>query len=505
MNSSISLKELKLRALIENQEAARRALGHGHPKKTLWTLSWPAMASMGLQAIFLLVDSIMIAQKDPYQASATSFTITLAVFFPNALGLWIALGANGLISRCIGERDFNKAADAVAAAVQLCFIFGFLYPIIILFELDQLMRLLGLTENLMSYGRIYCQIMVGGTFSFCCSFALTNILQAQAYAKISGFCQILGTLANLIVDPIMIFKFNKGVVGSATATIVGNLVTSLCALFFLISHKKSAPITIEIKRLFKFHACIWELLALGIGGFFSNAANGVSVAIFDHLLKRSSPEIDYVDAVAATIGCGFLLIYFFFSLSVGVNIGFIPAASYSVGAGLTKRFAKLSYYATLWESLIMLFGGAVITAFAKWWPFVFYAGNDETNKYFRKVFTKCLYVIAPSRVTVGCTIVVFAMFQACHMPAMTAFVSALRQLICLIPLCYIFAYTTKGPIDLLIAYPVSDLASVLITLLVFWIYRHKLHLTKSSQKGPLYETEVEVSEVSDENSAVEVL
>src|SRR3712207_9124436 len=59
-----------------------------------------------------------------------------------------------------------------------------------------------------------------------------NIAVSQGAAKVSLKAMIVGSVLNMILDPVFIYKFDLGVKGAAIATLISQLVTGLMYLFY---------------------------------------------------------------------------------------------------------------------------------------------------------------------------------------------------------------------------------------------------------------------------------
>ena len=346
---------------------------------------------------------------------------------------------------------------------------------------------MGCTEELMADAKRYCYILIGaGTLPTCLAMTFTNVLRCQGYAKIAGNAMLIGTAINLIIDPSMIFGGNKGIEGSSVSIVVGNFTSFLICLPFLVSDKSyAAPIRIRWKYLIRPQKTMLSIMNVGTGGFFVQFANAVSMSICNHLITQFSVSILDTETTTATVGAAGVLIYFFFSCCIGINTALIPTASYARGAGLTKRFHALCKTAIIWQSCIMVTGGVILTAFCKWWPYVFYSSNSELDKVFRDRMIKIMEIMCPTRVIVSITIVGFAMFQSAGLFKVAAVVACFRQFIVIVPMSYILGYSLKTSTSVVISFPAADLISTTCLWILVFVYRKRLFFTKDTQHGPL--------------------
>lgn len=488
------VNEQALALLLQQQAERRKALGGGDPKKVLWKMSIPSMISYMCQGVYVLIDSIFISQYSPLQAAATSYPAAIAIYIKQAFSTSIGLGASGLIAGAIGAKDYVKAEKSIAAVMHASLLVGILYPIIMLPSLDRLLPLLGCPKNIMHWAKEYSYITIGGTFLNCTAIAFSNVLRAQGYVKTAALSMIAGVIVNCIIDPSMIYGGDLGIEGSSVSILCGNFVTTLICLFPLIGVGKiKCPIRFRFKYFRKPTLLTFKIFYVGLGAFMGYFSNAIASSITNNLLTKTagwstaSPEqADLLtESIAAPTGNAMLCMFVFFSISQGINSVFIPLASFAHSAGMYRRFKVLFKWALIWESSVMLFAGAILTAFAKWIPYIFYSGNAPIQVQFRKEMTNILYQTMPTRMLVGVTVIAFASFQAVNMQKTAGFLGAARQIICYIPVAYIYAYCFREPIRVVLAYPTSDLLAVILCGTLLIIYRKQLHLTKEADNTPI--------------------
>ena len=477
--------------LLKQQAETERLFGCENPKKLLWGLTWPTMIAYFADAVYTIADTVMVGQKSPYIASAVNYATPLSIYINEAIAMLISLGVNGHIANLIGQRKFKEAEKSFAAAVQLCFIFGFIYPLIILLSIGKLLPIMGTPEPLVPMAKRYAYIAIGAG-SICVNLQLTfsNVLAAQGKSLIAGIGLICGTFCNITIDACVIYAANDGILGSAISLACGNAVVVLvCAPFLLFHLKKSPPIRLHWCLLLKPQPAMLKILSYGIGGFFYSFSLAVSLSCYNTLITKTSKNFDQAAAISGCLGATNVLLWLFFYLSLAVNTAFLSSASYSHGAHLPGRYYQLLKYTIIWESIIMLSAGVLLTAFAKWLPYIFFAEHDAVSGYYRETMTQVLYRVAPTQCIVAVTIFAFGAFQTVEANVLTAVVACMRQLLILVPLSYIIGYTTFDTWKLLLAYPGSDMISSLLAWILLLAYRKKVYFTKKDRDGQVYNTE----------------
>ena len=208
-------------------------LGKGNINKLLLSFSIPCVVSMLINSIYNIVDQIFIGQGVGTLGNAATNVIFPLVIVFNAVASLIGNGAAANLSLKLGEKNEKDAAKGVGQALMLTIIVSILLGIFSYIAMPKLVMLFGCTENVykyaVEYGRIIC---IGAPFMIIYS-SLSNIIRADGSPKYAMILLVIGAIINIILDPIFIFVFNKGVAGGAIATVIGQFVSFLLAIFYM--------------------------------------------------------------------------------------------------------------------------------------------------------------------------------------------------------------------------------------------------------------------------------
>ncbi len=150
----------------------------------------------------------------------------------------IGTGAASYISRCLGESRNEQAAKTLATGVVLSVIIGLVVTILGVIFLKPLVTLLGASADTFPHAYTYVLVLVIGTIPIMGNYAIGQLLRAEGDAMGSMFGMFLGTVLNIVLDPLFIFVFDMGVGGAAIATVLGNTGSLLFYFFRYNSGKK---------------------------------------------------------------------------------------------------------------------------------------------------------------------------------------------------------------------------------------------------------------------------
>jgi len=205
--------------------------------KLLLEFSIPAIIAMIANALYNVVDSIFVG-RGVGSLALTAVTIAFPIMIVlMAFGMLIGIGATALISLKLGQQKREEAEQILGTAFALTFIVGIGISIAMLLFLDPILRFLGATPDVFDYAKQFTTvILIGAVFQFI-SFGLNNVIRAEGNPMISMATMLFSAGLNTILNPLFIFVFHWGVIGSALATVITQFMVSVYIIYpFTIGH-----------------------------------------------------------------------------------------------------------------------------------------------------------------------------------------------------------------------------------------------------------------------------
>ena len=310
----------------------------------------PSIVSMIMVLIYNLADTFFIGQtKNAYMVAAVSVATPAFLLFM-AVGMLFGIGGTSLISRLLGEGNRDKAKKVSSfcfwtglaiGIAAIAFIWIFIHPIC---------RIVGASEDTVDYAMQYLRIVAFGIPFLIISNAFSNIIRAEGRAKTAMSGMIIGNLANIILDPIMILYCGWDVAGAAIATVIGNVLSAVFYFIHLISKKSMLSIHPKDYRIGGRIAL--DVFAIGIPASLNSILMSVSNIIINKLISG------FGDMAVAGLGVAMKVNMIVVMLLIGLGVGIQPLLGYCFGAGNRKR-----YFAVLkFSCLLALCLSAVMTA-----------------------------------------------------------------------------------------------------------------------------------------------
>lgn len=392
--------------------------------KLLLSMSTPMIISMMVQALYNIVDSIFVSRisEDALTAVSICFPIQNLMI---ACSVGTNIGVNSLLSKSLGERDFDKATKVANSAIVLSIMMSFIFLIFGFFFTEEFFSNQDVNAQIKKYGIEYMKVVCICTplFLQVCTEKLLNSTGKTVYTMIT---QISGALVNIILDPIFIFHLNLGVKGAAIATIIGHIVGMAIGLYF--NYMKNKELHINIKK-FEFDIdIIKKIYSVGFPSIIMKSAASLTIFGFNVILMTFS------STVVAFFGIYFKLQSFIILPIFGLSNGLIPIVAYNYGAKKKDRIISCMKYSFLYSGIITFFGVFAMQVFPSQLLYMFKASDDMVQ-----IGIPALRIISVSYIFACFSITMSAMFQALGSGISSMIISLIRQIVILPILVYIFS------------------------------------------------------------------
>ena len=319
--------------------------------KAVATMAVPTMISMLVVVIYNMADTFFIGQtKDPLQVAAVSLATPVFMIFM-ALGHLFGIGGSSAISRALGERRKDRAWHISSFCCYGLLGLGVMVAVISVLGMEQILHLIGASENTIGFARQYLTIISIGAPTIMFSTAFANILRGEGASRESMVGNLLGTIVNIILDPVMILGLGWGVSGAALATIIGNI----AACFFYISYyvRGKSMLSIHVKDFRMGEGIAASVAAIGIPASLNNILMSFANIILNQAL------VGYGDTPVAAMGVALKSNMLVVLLQIGLCVGIQPLIGYNYGSGNKKRLMQVFKFTGV-VSVIM---GMLLTLF----------------------------------------------------------------------------------------------------------------------------------------------
>lgn len=305
--------------------------------KALATLAIPTILSQLVTMIYSLADTFYIGQtKNPYMVAGISLSFTLFILI-NAIGNLFGIGGGSLISRMLGAKRPEQAKHICSFSFWTGVCVAAIYSIIVGFNLDPLLRLLGASDNTLGWARDYSfwVVVIGGVPSSVGAF-MGHFLRSEGYAKYSSIGIAGGGILNIILDPIFIFGFGMAVKGAAIATMISNV----CAMvyYFIMLNKLGDRTVLSVSpKYYRIEGKqILNILSVGFPAALATLLMAASSTIVNRLTAS------YGDIALAAMGVNKRIDMVPMGFGFGLSQGMMPLMAYNYAAKNYRRMHEVS-------------------------------------------------------------------------------------------------------------------------------------------------------------------
>lgn len=422
--------------------------------KLLIQMSLPMMISMFVQALYNIVDSIFVAQISENALTAVSLAFPIQNLLI-AVAVGTGVGINSLLSRRLGEKRQDQVDKAAMNGIFLTICSFILFVIIGIFVPRPYFESQTDNVEIIEYGITYMQICLIASVGLCGSITFERLLQSTGFTMLSMISQLVGTLFNIVFDPILIFGYcgfpEMGIAGAAIATVLGQIAAMFVSLF--LNLKKNKEIHFSFKGLLPDWKIIKEIYAVGIPSIILSSIGSVMVYFLNMIIGA------FTTTAIAVFGVYFKLQSFVFMPVFGLNNGAVPIIAYNYGAKKKERIIKAVKLSAFTAAGIMCIGTLIFELFPVQLLKLFNASPEMLQ-----IGVKALRIIGIHFPIAAFCIIFGCVFQALGLGIQSMVISFVRQLIVLLPVAWLLSLT--GNIDnVWWAFPIAEVSSLTLSVI----------------------------------------
>ncbi|MBQ4647592.1 MAG: MATE family efflux transporter [Clostridia bacterium] len=386
--------------------------------KLLFKLAPPVMLAQLIQALYNIVDSYFVGRNSESGLTALSIVYPLQLLMI-AIATGTGVGINTVMSARNGVKNYKEARRFAGMGTPLAIGLWFIFAVICFFLMPTYAKMSTDSEeviaDVISYGRIVCLFSLGLFLES----GWTKICQAEGDMKTPMLAQIIGAVVNIILDPVLIFKFELGISGAAIATVIGQSVAALVVA------KKGIY---KSPKLFEYRKYIPPIFKLGLPNMLMQSAYTFYIFGLNIILSG------FCDQAVTALGLYYKWQTFFIIPLSAMQTCIVPIISFNYATKSLKRCKKI-----LSSSIIFGVGLTLIATFCFCIipePMLRVFSSDELVIEIGKVGFR--YVgVAFIPMVVSLIFPVF--FQAVGKIGTSSFLTVIRTVFLFVPLGYIFS------------------------------------------------------------------
>ncbi len=437
----------------ETEQIQENKMGTMPVNKLLISMSLPMMVSMLVQALYNVVDSIFVSRISENALTAVSLAFPIQSLMI-ALGAGMGVGVNALLSRSLGEKDYDKVSKAAMNGIFLSLINIIIFILIGIFVTKPFYLSQTNDPEIVTYGVEYLSIVCCCSFGIYTQFIFERLLQSIGKTFYTMLTQGLGAIINIILDPILIFGLlgfpKMGVAGAAIATVIGQIAAGIFAI--ILNLRKNTEVRLHFKGFRPDPQTIGQIYSVGLPSIIMQSIGSIMTYGMNHIL------IAFSSTATAVFGVYFKLQSFIFMPVFGLNNGMVPIIAFNYGARKKDRMIHTMKLSILYAEFLMFIGFLVF----QFLPEPLFRLFDASN-HMLSMGIPALRIISIHFLLAGFCIIVGSVFQALGNGVYSMIVSITRQLAVLLPAAYLLS--RLGNVNYVWwAFPIAELTSLSISI-----------------------------------------
>ena len=432
-----------------NDDRRIAVLSEEKPTIAVVKMGVPLIAGMCIMVLYNLVDTYFIGLlNDDYQLAAVNLAYPVMMVLI-ALSNMVGTGCSSLIARCLGKNDTHTANHTVTTGLVLTVAMSVIVALLGMLFLSGIVHGLGAQKNTFAHTQHYVSVLLLGSLFTMGNYTLGQLLRSEGSVGFSVVGMVVGTVANIALDPLFIFVLHGGCAGAAVATVLGNAVGMAFSLSFYLRGKTllrpSLSYVMPTARILK------EVFWVGVPATLETLLTSVAFVVNNNL------AVSYGELTVAAMGIAQKILSLGSYVYQGFAAGVQPIMGYNYGAKNYDRMLAVLRAGVLVVSGTELCIMAVCGAFAVQLVSLF-SESPEVIATGAQVLRALMWILP----FVGATSMSRISFQAMGKPQYAFAITLIRQLVLYVPLLLLLN-SVFGFGGMIWAQPITELCMMVVS------------------------------------------
>ena len=432
------------------EQTRNNKMGSAPMFKLIMSMSLPAMFSMIIQALYNIVDSIFVAQINENALTAVSLAYPVQMLIIS-VAVGTGVGLNSLVSRRLGEGKQEEADSAASHGLFLGIATWIVFALLGFFLTDTFFHMFTDDPEIFAMGTQYLSCVLIFSVGVFIELNLEKTLQATGNMIYPMLFMLVGTVTNIILDPLLIFGigfFPKlGVLGAAVATVIGQIFSMIFSIYVMFRKEHDVHIHFSLDT-------VKNIYAVGFPSIIMQSISSVMIFFMNGIL------IAFSNSAVSVLGVYYKLQSFVFMPVFGLTHGVMPIIGFNYGAKKKQRMLSALKYGCLIAFVIMVAGTALFWILPEQLLMMFNASDAMLS-----IGVPALRTISICFIPATIGIMFTTLFQAVGKGIRSLFISVLRQLVILLPAAYLLSFA--GLSYVWYAFPIAELVALVAAVLLY--------------------------------------
>ena len=435
--------------------------------KILMRIAPPVMLAQLIQALYNIVDSYFVGQYSGNGLTALSVIFPIQLII-TALAVGTGVGVNTQMAHLCAHNRNDDANRTAGTGMILALITWCVFAVVSLIIMKPYAKASVQSTEAFEYAVTYGTIVCVGSLGIFLESIWTKVHQSRGNMRLPMIAQIAGAITNIVLDPILIFGWGPvpqmGVAGAAIATVIGQLVA---AVITGVTGIKKPP---KLSTMLQYIKPIYKL---GCPSIFMQLLFTVYIVALNVIL------VGFSDAAVTVLGLYYKIQTFFFIPLMGLQTCIVPLLSYNHSRNNYVRCKEIMQDSVLIAMSFMLIGVLCFELIPD--KLIRLFSNDVTVL---QIGIIAFRIIGLSFLPAVLSLITPVFFQAIGASKPSMLLSLTRQILCLIPIFWLFSRI--GLNYTWLAFPMAEVITGSLGAVLYfrqlrkWFRRHTFETDKFS-------------------------
>lgn len=431
------------------------------------SMSLPMILSMMVNSLYNIIDSFFVAKISEKAMTALSLVYPVQNLI-NAVTIGFGVGMNAVIAFYLGAQDYKKADAAATQGMLISILHGLLLTIGCIIVMPSFLKNFTSDAETIALGLKYSNIVFGFSTIIALTLVFEKIFQSVGKMKVSMISMMSGCIANIILDPILIFGLGPvpkmGIEGAAIATGIGQILTLVIYISFYFFDP--IPVKLSLKHFHWNWAMTRKLYSIGIPAALNLGLPSILISALNAILTS------YSQVYVLVLGIYYKLQTFLYLSANGLIQGIRPLIGYNYGAKEYERVRKI-YSTTMVLTIAIMFVGTVVCLVFPHQLMGLFTDSEETIQ----IGATALRIISAGFAVSSISIVSSGALEGMGMGMPSLLISSCRYLIIIVPVAFGLS-SLIGVTGVWHAFWITELFAAAIS----WFIYHKMTNCRESVK-----------------------
>ena len=427
----------------------------------------PTFIGSVVVVLYNIVDRFFVGKISEKALAGAGVAFYIVMIFI-AFAMLVGVGSGAVVSIRLGQKKGEEAEKILGNTITIFAILGIVLYILMMINLDTILLYSGANAETLPYAKTYLEIIMYAILPLFFSYGLTNVLNAAGTPRVAMFSMMVGAITNIILDYVAVMVLHTGIEGTAYATLIGNILSAIFVMYFIIAGKfpikinlfgykleETSSLKLKLRNMKLSYPIVKDILSIGMSPFLLQMASSVVGLVTNKIVETNGGTYG-VAVMTMTV----------YSVAQAIQ----PIIGFNYGAENYRRVKKALliavamglFSAAIFWIVVMLIPRELILFFnEKSTVEGLYEGIKALRIYFSLVIPASLGIIIPNY------------YQSTGRPRYAVILNLLRQVVIFLLVMVIFSRIWKLD-GVWYAQPFTDLLFAIVLLIFLYVELRKL-------------------------------